>query len=506
MKIVKQIALLCCLMALMVGCKDKSAYPYDVEYLPVQLAGSEMWSILNVRTGELVVKDAYDVSPSPVVGGMYYVMNDEMTYDYYHVSDPKHPVNKVSYGSVTSFGDNGLAVVSRRGGPLEVINTQCEVVKTLPKEVAQCGMYSNGLAAYQNDQGQWGYINEQGDTVIAARYAQAHEFRHDDCALVVDGGQSGDSAVTFTVIDKTGKELFTNSSSVYRPIQPYYVSGVLPVVKGDTIVCLDRTGKEVPNPNDDHAAVDSARYDDYIRTAANLFLVVKNKKMGLVDRNNKVLIAPQFDRLMDLSADRYIAMTDTVCHIVDQQGKAVGNAKFVHANGSLDQETAARGYIDTDLAVASMMMLFGADYCCGAHPGTTLMDMNTLLGNDPAPYVGVNFLNYQQGPFIIQYLFNNEVASVPADGSGPTFNLDARVMGVLIALNLAHTGVDTEPAIVQKIQSVLGTRGFVLDAGSIFVSESGPAISMGYDHGLFNLYYFMNRSYAQPLPQNPRKP
>lgn len=504
-KFFKQIAILGCMVALLVGCKEKTDYPYETEYLPVQLVGSQKWSILDVQSGELVVKDAYDVTPSAVVAGMYYVMNDEGTFDYFSVNDPQKPVNKVHYGSVTSFSDNGLAVASRRGGPLEVINRQGEVVRTLPKEVAQCTMFNRGMAAYQNDRGLWGYIDAKGDTVIAARYAQAHEFLHTDCAIVIDSHQDNDSAVMFTVIDKTGKLLYTGSSAEYQLIQPYFVSGVLPVVKGDTIVCLDERGKEVPNPNRNHTAVDSARYDDYTRTAADLFLVVKNKKMGLVDRNNKVLIKPQFDRLVDVSADRYIAITDTVCHIVDQQGKAVGNVKFTHVHGGLENEAAARGFIDTDLAVASMMMLFGPDFCCGAHPGTTLMDMNSLLGSDPAPYVGINFLNIQQGPFIIQYMLNNEVASQSSESAAASFNLDARVMGVLIALNLAHTGIDTEQTIVNKTQGILGTRGFVLESNGIFTSESGPAISMGYDHGIFNLYYFMNRSYAQSLPQHPRK-
>ncbi len=504
MKTIKQIALLCCLMALLVGCKKESNYPYETEYLPVQLVGSEKWSILDVRSGELVAKDAYDIPPSAVVDGMFYVMNEDGTFDYYNVKDPKTPVNKEHYGSVTSFGADGLAVASHRGGPLEVINKQCEVIKTLPKEVAQCGMFYNGMAAYQNDQGMWGYINEQGDTAIAAQYAQANEFLHGDRAIVIDQHQDNDSTVMFTVIDKTGKRLFDGSAVEYRPIQPYFVSGVLPVVKGDTIVCLNDQGKEVPNPNQDHAAVDSAQYSDYNRTAAGLFLVVKDKKMGLVDRENKVLIKPQFDRLVDLSADRYIAVNDTICHLVDQQGQAVGGVKFVHVNGGLSNAPAARGFIDIDLAVASMMVLFGPDQCCGATPKSTLMDLNGLLESDPAPYVGLNHLNIQRGPFIIQYMFNNELASVPGEDAAPTFNLDARVMGVLVALNLAHTGVETEPTIVRKAQSVMGTCGFILEGNGIFTSEAGPAISMGYDHGLFNLYYFMSRSYAQQLPQNPR--
>ncbi|MBR6431793.1 MAG: hypothetical protein IKS64_02985, partial [Muribaculaceae bacterium] len=79
MKTIKQIALLCCVMALLVGCKQESGYPYETEYLPVQLVGSEKWSILDVRSGELVVKDAYDIAPSAVVDGMFFVMNDDGT-------------------------------------------------------------------------------------------------------------------------------------------------------------------------------------------------------------------------------------------------------------------------------------------------------------------------------------------------------------------------------------------------------------------------------------------
>ena len=41
MKTIKQIAVLCCMVTLMVGCKEKSDYPYKTEYLPVQLVGSE---------------------------------------------------------------------------------------------------------------------------------------------------------------------------------------------------------------------------------------------------------------------------------------------------------------------------------------------------------------------------------------------------------------------------------------------------------------------------------
>ncbi|MBR1883305.1 MAG: WG repeat-containing protein, partial [Muribaculaceae bacterium] len=492
------------LLILLSACEKANDYDYKAEYMPVQLQGSHKWSILDLNSGEVIAKDAFEQVPSAVVKGMFYVMNEEGTYDFYNVANPTKAVNAEHYGSVTAFSDNGFALASRRGGPIEVIDTKCHTVRSLPKQVAHCMPFSGGMATYQNDQGLWGYINEQGDTVIAAQYQMANSFRNADYAIVIDANQPNDTLVNYSVIDKTGKNMFSTSSAVYQLIQPFFVNDVLPVIKGDTLVCLNREGHEVPNPNKNYEAVEKAKYNDFSRTAGGLYLVVKNNKMGLVDNKNQVLIEPKYDRLADVSPDRYLALTDTVCQLVDRKGQPVGNAKFVHVNGDLPNQPAVRGFIDTDIVVSSLLMLFGPDYCCGTHPGSTLMDMNSLLADDPKAYVGSNSLGIQQGPFMIGYKLGNNVASETPNG-GATYNYDAKVECVGISINVAHCGLDTERQIVEKTQSVLGTRGFVLEGNNIFSSEAGTALTMGYNKGIVNLYYFMNRSLAHQLPRNLRK-
>ncbi|MBQ4366857.1 MAG: WG repeat-containing protein [Muribaculaceae bacterium] len=497
-----KLAVTACAVVIMTACgsHNENDYPYETQYLPVQLPGSKSWSIIDVRSGELVARDAFDTAPSAVVDGMFYVQRSDGTYDFHSIQDPTHAVNDKPYGSVTSFGSNGLAVASHRGGPLCVIDKQCHVVRELPKEVQQCSMFVGGMASYQNDRGLWGYINEKGDTVIAARYGTANPFSGGNYAIVIDPTQAGDTVVNMGIIDKSGKTTFNMSSTQYRPIQPAFVNGVLPVVKGDTIVCLDAHGNEVPDPNNNHQAVDSAGYQDYTRTAGGLFIVVKNNKMGLVDRNNKVLIKPEHDRLIDLTADRYIALNDTLAHLVDQNGNAVGKVQFTHVHGSLENPYATRGFIDVNLAVAAYMALFGPDYCCGARPGTTLMDMNGLLGSDAAQYLGQNGLMMRQGPFVIQYYFDSPVSTLSADSISASYNLDAQVQAVGISLNVNHCAPGVEKEVANKISGTLGMCGFVLDHDNIFISESGTAVSLGYQSGDVNLLYFMNKSYAQPIP------
>ena len=106
---------------------NEATYQYETRYLPVQLMGSEKWSILDVISGELVAKDAFVQAPSPVVDGMFYVKNDEGSYDYYDVAAPTTPVAG-HFGSVTAFSDDGVAVCSRVGGPLTVIDRKGNVV------------------------------------------------------------------------------------------------------------------------------------------------------------------------------------------------------------------------------------------------------------------------------------------------------------------------------------------------------------------------------------------
>ena len=186
MKFLSRIALAAVVALLMTACSGSdTTYQYKTQYLPVQLVGSEKWSILDVNSGEVIARDAFVKAPSPIVDGMFYVMNDDGSYDYYDVSAPTTPVAG-HFGSVTSFSDDGVAVCSRVGGSLCVIDRKGQVIKELPKEVSQCSMFSRGMATFQNDNGSWGYINTSGDTIVPANYSSANLFLYNDYALVVD--------------------------------------------------------------------------------------------------------------------------------------------------------------------------------------------------------------------------------------------------------------------------------------------------------------------------------
>ncbi|MBQ1745906.1 MAG: WG repeat-containing protein [Muribaculaceae bacterium] len=504
MKLFSRIAFAAVVALLMAACSgSETTYQYKTQYLPVQLVGSEKWSILDVNNGEVVAKDAFVNAPSPIVAGMFYVVNEDGSYDYYDVSAPTTPVAG-HFGSVTSFSDDGVAVCSRVGGSLCVIDRKGQVVKELPKEVSQCSMFSRGMAAFQNDNGTWGYINTSGDTIVPANYSSANMFLYNDYAMVIDENQPNDSTVSFTVINKNGKVMFTANSSEYQPVQPYFINGVLPVVKGDTLVCLNEEGKEVANPIDDSDKVEKAGYADFSRTPSGDYIVIKDKKTGMVDKNNQPLIPIEHDNLIDINGERLIAVDGDTYHIIDRNGKAVGNVKFSNAHVSEDNPFATRGFIDTDLAAVALMSLFEENSACGANANTTLMDMNGMLGTDARMYAGSNTLVMPQGPYIIQYVFDREVSSANADSTSASFNYDAKVDRVIISLNLNHCPANTEPAIVNKVESRLGTKGFVFARDGIFCSDYLTALTLGYDKGVMNLIYYMHFNESVPQVKNKR--
>ena len=487
----------------MAACGGKDAtYQYKTEYLPVQLVGSEKWSILDVNSGEVIAKDAFDQAPSPIVAGMFYVMNSEGSYDYYDVSAPTTPVAG-HFGSVTSFSDDGVAVCSKVGGPLLVIDRKGQVMKELPKDVSQCSMFARGMATFQNDNGLWGYINTSGDTIVPANYNSTNLFLYNDYALVIDERQPNDSALSYTVIDKTGKVKFTTNTSIYQPIQPYYINGVLPVMKGDSIVCLNEDGKEIANPINDQEKVEKGGYDTYSRTPNGNYIVTKDKKTGMVDKGNNILIPIEHENLIDINGERLIAVDGDVFRIIDNNGNAVGDVKFQNAHVSEDNPYAARGFIDTDLAAASLMLMFDEISACRAHAKTTLMDLNDMVSTDARLYAGSNTLIVPQGPYVIQYVFDREVATATPDSTSASFNYDAKVNRVIISLDLNHCPGSTEEAIVKKVESRLGTKGFVYARDGIFCSDYLTALTMGYDKGIMNLTYYMH--FNESVPQEKKK-
>lgn len=478
--------------------KANENYPYDTHYLPVMLEGSQKWSILDINSGEVLAKDAFTNAPSAIVNDMFYVLNDELTYDYYNVQDCKNPVNKTHYGSATEFSTDGYAVASIKGQNLCIINKQCEPVAQLGDSIVECSIFNRGMAIVHTNSGKYGYINTNGELVIPARYDKAEPFTFDDFTVVMS--QHQDSIVDITFIDKQGKEQFATNSTMYRPLVNYFKRGVIPVAKRDTVVCLSAEGKEVANPFETPEAIKKASYDNAMMEGSGNFIVMRGEKMGVCNASGDSILPVKFLNIVDVSPDRYLVSEDGVVHyLMDKSGKKVGNAKILHANGT-PKSVASRGYIDASITGANMLTLFDENQVTGVPVGAKVGDFYPVMDpTHPEQYEGKDFLANFVAPLKITYYFDGPIVT------NNEFNFTTPVKFVDIEFDANSYDNDTEAQLDAFLTQNMGRTGFVSRGDNVFVSDRGTAFTKGYDKGIFMMRYFMNAADAAPAAKIQRK-
>jgi len=523
MKKTSTLLILLAAILLFAACNKKdNTYLESTKYITVMLQNSSKWSILDIETGKIIAKDAFKNAPSAITDDMFYVLNDNGRFDYYNVNDCSKPVNKDQYGSVTVFSD-GFAIASKPGEDLQVIDKQCNTVAKLSPSVLDASMFRNGRALIHTDLDRYGYIDTKGDTVIAPNLGFARPFMADDVALV-SFDEASDTASTLSVIDINGKKLCDIDSKEYQIMTPYYRLGVLTVGKKDSLVYLDKNGKETTNPLELPKKVKDANYRDGRYAGQDKYMVIKGDRMGLVDKDNNTLIPFDYKYIYNVTSERYVVGKDSVMILVDDHGKQVGNCKFVDFK-QLDAEgMAVRGYINNEVTAANLLSFFDEDMVCGAKKGATLMDLNQLVGVQAAPYVGLKQLDRALSNMLYSYHFDSDIATLAANTSVDSlrqaiktdttavvnalkqaeFNYGAKLRGVTIRFGVTECAPGTEERLLQLISSAMGTKGFALNPDGSFSSSAGTKVVMGYEKGVFELNYYFNPDEAKPLPRESR--
>ena len=132
-------------------------------------------------------------------------------------------------------------------------------------------------------------------------------------------------------------------------------------------------------------------------------------------------------------------------------------------------------------------------------------------------------------PLVYSYIFDREIASIgaapavpdslrtdslsrfamptdslSASGSSAHFNYDARLQEVRLMFSVLECAPGTEERLFELMSRAMGSKGFGLSSDGTFTSEAGTGIAMGYEQGVFNLYYYFDAQAMQPLPRKSR--
>lgn len=345
--------------SLLVSC-DSSDSQKDAcrsDYLAVQFDEDDRWSIIDAD-GKVIIDRAYDKDDevSRIYDDGIYWVYSKGKYRLYSIDSPKKSLTDKNYDRVTEFSE-GRAFVSIYGQPIILIDEKGNQIKTLSKDVAIVWDIQDGMAAFQNQDGLWGFLDKSGNVAIPAQYKDVNSF---SCG--VSFVSSREDEKTVILIDKKGKIIKTWNKDRYSPWSNASEDkiGMVFDKKSDnpSVVYLDLDGNEVfskvkgySRPQEfqggyavvyDYNNLDQAvindkgekvirggKYEEITNMGNGTFIVEKDGKFGVVDAEENTLVNFDYDFGMLFGiGDNYIMKSGNYCVIVKPNGEEIKKTDF----------------------------------------------------------------------------------------------------------------------------------------------------------------------------------
>ena len=539
-------------MAVMtISCENKSK-GVEFDYLPVKLVGSEMWSILNVQTGEVLYKDEFKNMPSAIYHDLFLVENDNGTFDYYNINNVKTPVNKKPFYMAADFIGTDITPATLPGKQITLINTRCEVVATLDKSIERCGKFVEGLAMFVDETGKCGFLDKTGKIVIKAKYDNGLSFN--DGVSVCWLSDEDNDLTNYYVIDKTGKELFKFTSKEYT-IAGNFSDGCLPVFKDKEIMYIDKTGKKLRslcnledtiNYSSDLFTYNIFAYKDgrsvfcegdvfglkdkesniILRAKYDLlmnsgygdgrYLAKKGDKFGVIDFNDNVVLDFKYDEIHLLRKNVFIVGNGKTKTLINEKGEDVTNVNI--SQFSLQQMNMVKSnFLDPEDFVQRIVNDFTDTSCAEYKKGTTLKNLKSELKYDARYYsdetelsidksntehsitlIFDRYLSHQTYTYETYYYWSYRVPN------GYEFNYNAELIGVIMEYDISEYA-SLEKQIADIFESTLANKGYKKLENGYMESPNGTAVGLGYKDGIIKLQYSFKKGYYGKITRIPRE-
>jgi len=513
----------------------------EIMYLPVQLTGSERWSILELKTGELVCKDEFKERPSEIIDGLFYVKNESTDYyDFYNINDIRKPINSDKYVAVTKFY-NGVAFAVKDGECISLIDENCKVIKQLDKDIQTCYNFSEGLAIYKDNNDKFGFINEKGKIVVKAKYDWAQSFSNGVAMCEVIDKENNINKVY--AVDISGKELFSFNTKEYKAYSEFS-DGYLPVLREKEILFLDKNGNkkytlcQFEDESDaflalykcvfngdqfifvegefcglkdkNNEVILRAKYDYLKSIGEGLFIAEKEDKFGVIDHNDNVILDFDYDDINYIKKGLYMVEKDDKYALVDKKGKDVSKNNFESVGGTYSGLVISN-YIDAKEFAKKIKNYFTSETFesdTTYSKDLTVKDFLSYLTGPTSTYEDVYTIKISNDEIIF---FRNPIAKETYEYfygfrifSGLTFNYYSPIAGVIKAFDLSTFPITTEKKVAEAFDSLLENDGYTKLDGedNIYQSGKGTYVSLTYENGVVNVLYCFSDFIAKGITSN----
>lgn len=356
------------LLALLVICAYSCSVMSDSEddtdkfsYLAVQMEKDGNWSIID-GDGKVIVKDEYPADNAiwiPTPKGVYWV-KAKNKFSLYSVDSPKKPLTSVDYDDVTDF-NNGRAFVSVFGEPIQMIDENGKVIKTLSEDVSFVQAFSDGMAAYRSkNKDLWGFLNKDAEVIVKPSFTYYLPY-YDGYAV----GQ--DDSKKWKVVDKDGKIVENWGKSKYICVNKYSDGVFCAVDTTDwTSLCyLDNKGNVAVKPakkavyrfglncqrfykgtaivfdedmnsglidKEGNFLIRYGKYKSLNRLSGGLFSATNsNGNAGVIDKDENTVVSFNYSDWGGLSlGDNFLLKQGSYYILVDADGKELKNCEYAN--------------------------------------------------------------------------------------------------------------------------------------------------------------------------------
>ncbi len=307
----------------MVSCSKSSS---EIDGVGFKGPDDANWGMI-ATDGTVIFQDEFKNCPTPAVDGRFFVETSDGVYEMFTAEKKPKKVGG-EYVSVSTFS-NGQALVTEKGKPIEIIDTEGKVIKVLDKidgqPIEKAYRSHNDYYIVATDS-LFGLVDRKGEMVLKPVYYTLSLYG-DDKFLA----EKGDKKM---IIDSKGKEVL--SLTKYETVQAFQDTKLLAVSltkDGESISgIIDENGNYVVRPSAKYKRIVSIIYDKMFiyQSGGN------NPQCGLMSIDGESLIRAKYDLMTALSDELFAAFNSKdgkiECQIVNKNDEKIGDDTYQYVD------------------------------------------------------------------------------------------------------------------------------------------------------------------------------